>query len=50
MQEDILAASDFRFSTNLPDDAIASWHQELEVMYILQGTGVLQLDENQFAY
>lgn len=50
MQENTLAASDFRFSINLPDDANASWHQELEVLYILQGTGVLQLDENQFAY
>ena len=50
MQENTLTASDFRFSINLPDDAIASWHQELEVMYILQGTGVLQLDDNQFAY
>lgn len=50
MQENTLIASDFRFSINLPEDAIASWHQELEVMYILQGTGVLQLDDNQFTY
>ncbi|MBY3620905.1 helix-turn-helix domain-containing protein [Acinetobacter sp. CUI P1] len=50
MQENTLIASDFRFSINLPEDAIASWHQELEVMYILQGTGVLKLDDNQFTY
>lgn len=50
MQKKPLSASEFRFSMNLPDDAIASWHQELEMVYILHGTGVLQLDENQFAY
>lgn len=50
MKEDTIVASEFRFSINLPDDAIASWHQELEVLYILQGTGVLKLDENQLAY
>lgn len=50
MKKHPVVASEFRFSMNLPLDAISSWHQELEVVYILQGTGVLQLDENQFTY